>query len=56
MKKPFPLTSKSQCANDSVINQDEYIKKIRRRIEDYLRKTNDEVIMEVALYLNINTD
>ncbi len=36
--------------------QDEYIRKIRRRIEDFLRKTNDETIMEVAVYLNINTD
>ena len=36
--------------------QSEYIRKIRRRIEDFLRKTNDETIMEVAVYLNINTD
>ncbi len=36
--------------------QDEYIRKIRRRIEDFLRKANDETVMEVAGYLNINTD
>lgn len=32
------------------------IKKIRRRIEDYLRKASPEVILEIAKKLNIRID
>lgn len=32
------------------------IKKIRRRIEDYLRKAPDETILRIAHILNIKTD
>ena len=35
---------------------DEEIRKIRRRIEDYLRKAKAEVILLVAKFLNIKTD
>ena len=35
---------------------DEEIRKIRRRIEDYLRKARAEIILKVANFLNIKTD
>lgn len=34
---------------------DDYTKKIRRRIEEYLRKSNKKKIMALALILNIDT-
>ncbi len=34
----------------------EKIKKIRRRIEDYLRKSSPEVIIKVAVMLKIKID
>ena len=35
---------------------DEEIRKIRRRIEDYLRKARVEIILKVAEFLSIKTD
>ena len=35
---------------------DEYTKKIRRRIEDYLRKSDKRKIMALALILNIDME
>lgn len=34
----------------------EKIKKIRRRIEDYLRKAPAEIILQIAAILKIKTD
>jgi len=34
---------------------DDYTKKIRRRIEEYLRKSDKKKIMALALILNIDT-
>ena len=36
--------------------EDDHVRRVRRRIEDHLRKTYAEVVFEVAHYLNINTD
>jgi hypothetical protein len=58
------LTNKEKCATIEQLvtkycaktEQDEWLRRVRRRIEDHLRKSHGEVIIKVALYLNIKTD
>ena len=46
------LTNNLKCAKIEQLD----IKRIRRRIEDYLRKCQDEEVIDVAHFLHIKID
>ncbi len=45
------------CGNQTpLLTEDERIRKIRRRVEDFLRKADNKTILKVAEENNIKTD
>ena len=49
------MTTESS-ANQDAASTDEHVRKVRRRVEDVLRKSDAETILSVAKFLRVSTE